>query len=202
MHASKKDHENCTCTGIKSVFHHENIASLNWLIDGSVSYDLGEMRGNKESLSRLVFDSTALFTRAVAFFTAVILWVLICTPPFLKLSPSDCIAWKYCPKLWMDGTSNSAQVPRGWLLLTYLSPAWESIIVFTTIATNIAIRFQNFSFQNSCSSCSCRNWQSEALILGNKPIIPRKLHTTLALSLCHDFDHALKKKDSLTLILW
>ena len=135
-------------------------------------------------------------------FTAVILWVLICTPPFLKLSPSDCIAWKYCPKLWMDGTSNSAQVPRGWLLLTYLSPAWESIIVFTTIATNLAIRFQNFSFQNSCSSCSCRNWQSEALILGNKPIIPRKLHTTLALSLCHDFDHALKKKDSLTLILW
>ena len=60
----------------------------------------GREGGNKESMSRLEFDSTALFTRAAAvaffsMFTAVISYVLFYAPLSLKLSPSECIAWKY-----------------------------------------------------------------------------------------------------------
>ena len=93
-HISKNDHDNCYHTGKKKkrfVFHQENISYLNCLPDGIHSYDnrtedikhliclcimtplmrYGREGGNKKSMSRLEFDSTALFTRAaaVAFFS-------------------------------------------------------------------------------------------------------------------------------------
>jgi len=64
--------------------------------------------------------------------------------------------WKYCTELSMDGTSNIAHVPEGWLL-PYSFLAWENYLI-TSIISMIYIETNTFFCQNKWRIILWQEW--------------------------------------------